>query len=146
LIFLLPGAGAADITERNPMEKVSTDLFSNATRKTPSVYMEGSRFVVSGRSIPENPGAFYRPLYNWLTQRLPADSEPTVIEFGFEYLNTASAKWVYILLRDLIRAGRSFSLNWCYEKGDEDMLDLGIMLKNLLGCPFTSIEVDEINI
>lgn len=78
--------------------------------------------------------------------RLQPEDESAVLCFRFEYLNTASAKWVFLLLRDLTQSGLPYRLEWHYEKGDEDMLDLGIMLKTLLGCPFTSVEADEINI
>ena len=33
---------------------------------------------------------------------------------------------------------------WYYEKGDEDMCELGFILSSLVGCPFTIAEVAEL--
>jgi hypothetical protein len=121
-----------------------SELFSKATRKTPEVMMKEGGFFIMGRSIPENPRAFYKPLYDWVLDRFPSTGNRFLLEFGFDYLNTASAKWIFLILRDLVGSGREFKLVWYYERGDEDMLDLGLMYSNLLGCPFAAIEVDEI--
>jgi hypothetical protein len=34
---------------------------------------------------------------------------------------------------------------WYYEKGDEDMFELGFILRSLIECPFTVVEVAEMN-
>ncbi len=36
-------------------------------------------------------------------------------------------------------------VSWFYEEGDEDMCDLGFILRSLVSCPFHIIEVDDIN-
>jgi hypothetical protein len=38
------------------------------------------------------------------------------------------------------------SLTWYYELGDEDMCELGFILRSLVECPFVIVEVDEMNI
>jgi hypothetical protein len=120
------------------------ELFIRATRKTPEVRFTRDRFMIEGRSIPENPGVFYRPIYDWFLTSFKNDGEVPLLEFAFDYLNTASAKWIFLILRGLTTEGKRYKLIWYYETGDEDMLDLGEMFKNLLGCQFTAIEVDEI--
>jgi hypothetical protein len=115
-----------------------------STRKTPAVKLSGGRFTIEGRSIPENPRAFYLPLHDWMLEKFGAVEGRPLIEFGFEYINTASAKWIFLILKELSSAGKEFQLVWYYEKGDEDMLELGLMLRNLIGCHFSAIEVDEI--
>ncbi|TFG42190.1 MAG: nuclear pore complex subunit, partial [Bacteroidia bacterium] len=35
------------------------------TRRTPRIVLETGRIFIVGRSIPENPGEFYRPVYEW---------------------------------------------------------------------------------
>jgi hypothetical protein len=121
-----------------------TNLFIRPTRKTPEVYFGEGRFLIEGRSIPENPGEFYRPIYDWFLSRLHSGEEKPLLEFAFDYINTASAKWIFLILRDLTVEGKSFKLMWYHEKGDDDMLELGEMMTNLLGCQFIAIEVDEI--
>lgn len=126
------------------MSTGSPEFFSMPTRKTPAVQFSDGRFIIEGRSIPENPRSFYLPLQSWFIERFGSMEEKPVLEFGFEYLNTGSAKWIYLILRELAASGNEFRLVWYYEKGDEDMLDLGLMFRNLIGCHFSAIEVDEI--
>jgi hypothetical protein len=35
-------------------------------------------------------------------------------------------------------------ISWFYEEGDEDMCDLGFILRSLVNCPFSIVEVDDI--
>jgi hypothetical protein len=37
------------------------------------------------------------------------------------------------------------SVNWYYEHGDEDMCELGFILRSLVECPFIVVEVEEMN-
>jgi hypothetical protein len=75
---------------------------------------------------------------------LGGTSETTTLKFALDYLNTASAKWLFIILRDLLANGNNIRVDWYYERGDEDMLDLGLIYRSLLNCQFETIEVDEI--
>jgi len=120
------------------------ELYKAATRKTPEVVFRGGDFLIEGRSIPENPREFYTPLYDWILEKVVASDEIPQLEFAFDYINTASAKWIFLMLRDLTIAGKKYKVVWRYEKGDEDMLELGMMFHTLLAFPITTIEVDEI--
>ena len=37
------------------------------------------------------------------------------------------------------------SVTWYYEQGDEDMGELGFILRSLVDCPFVVVEVNEMN-
>jgi hypothetical protein len=37
------------------------------------------------------------------------------------------------------------AVTWYYERGDEDMCELGFILRSLVECPFIVVEVDEMN-
>ena len=37
------------------------------------------------------------------------------------------------------------NVTWYYERGDEDMCELGFILRSLVECPFVVVEVDEMN-
>ena len=41
---------------------------ADPTRRTPRIVLETGRIFIVGRSIPENPGEFYRPVYEWISQ------------------------------------------------------------------------------
>lgn len=101
-----------------------------------------------GRSIPENPGDFYRPVYEWVREHKHKYTGKITIGLGFEYINTTSAKWIYLMLkeisdtRDLMLNGQ---VNWYYEQGDDDMSELGFILRSLVDCPFVVTEVDKMH-
>ena len=71
----------------------------------------------------------------------------TIIQFGFEFINTTSIKWVYAILKELSRIPdmpTRAKISWYYEEGDEDMCDLGFILRSLVDCPFTITEVEDL--
>jgi hypothetical protein len=101
-----------------------------------------------GRSISENPAEFYRPVHEWISAYVAESARVTNITLGFEFINTTSIKWIYAILKELSRipnlAVRA-KISWYYEEGDEDMCDLGFILRSLVDCPFHIMEVDDIN-
>ncbi|MGB8491720.1 MAG: DUF1987 domain-containing protein [Bacteroidales bacterium] len=118
------------------------------TRRTPRIVLEPGRIFIVGRSIPENPGEFYRPVYNWISNYVPANGSETRIELGFEYINTSSTKWIYNIIKVIAglkdQAG-SVRIIWYYDTGDEDMCELGFILRSLVECPFYVIESEGMN-
>jgi hypothetical protein len=122
---------------------------SEPSKKTPWVIMEPGKIFIMGRSISENPGEFYRPILDWISGYAHIHSDKTKIDFGFEYVNTSSTKWIYIILKELAEMKgmvTNISFTWYYEQGDEDMYELGFIMKSLVECSFTIVEVDEMNI
>lgn len=101
-----------------------------------------------GRSIPENPNEFYRPVQEWISKYAQNHEEKSKIELGFEYINTSSIKWIFTILRELSEMKeivRNASITWYYERGDEDICELGFILRSLVECPFRVVEVEEMN-
>jgi hypothetical protein len=118
------------------------------TKKTPWIIFEPGRILIVGRSISENPGEFYRPLHEWVSQYANDSAMMTNIQLGFEFINTTSIKWLYAILKELSRIPEMSSrakISWSYEEGDDDMCDLGFILRSLVSCPFHITEVDDIN-
>ena len=118
------------------------------SKKTPWIIFEPGRIFLMGRSIPENPGILYRPLQDWVSAYSMSYIGKTTIELGFEYINTSSTKWIYIIFKELsqlkdIRSNTS--VTWYYERGDEDMCELGFILRSLVECPFVVVEVAVMN-
>ncbi len=121
---------------------------SELSKRTPWIIMEPGRIFVMGRSIPENPGDFYRSVQLWLTEYSKKYRGKTKISLGFEYINTASMKWIYTLLRELSQVREisgNAAITWYYERGDEDMKELGFILKSLVVSPFTMTEVEDMD-
>jgi len=123
-------------------------LIYEPSKRTPWIILEPGRIFIVGRSIPENPGVFYRPVLEWISKYIKNYSGKTRIEFGFEYINTASTKWIYAILKELAELKelvQNGSVTWYYEQGDEDMCELGFILRSLVECPFTIIELKEMD-
>ncbi|HPY68313.1 MAG TPA: DUF1987 domain-containing protein [Bacteroidales bacterium] len=117
------------------------------TRRTPAIWLEPGRLVILGRSISENPSKIYRPVYEWIREYFSKNRCETSVELGFEYINTSSTKWIYHIIKkiaDSTNILENTRIMWYYEKGDEDMCELGFILSSLVGCPFTIAEVAEL--
>jgi len=118
------------------------------SKRTPWIILEPGRIFIMGRSIPENTSDFYRPVFDWISNYSQDYSEKTKIEFGFEYINTSSTKWIFSILKELSEM-KELAINarviWYYELGDEDMCELGFILRSLVECPFILVEVDKMN-
>jgi hypothetical protein len=125
------------------------DIFKNEpSKRTPWIILEPGKIFIMGRSIVENPGDLYRPVLDWVSGYTKNYLEKTIIEFGFEFINTSSTKWIYALLKELSKIKeleKNVKITWYYEQGDDDLLELGFILRSLIECPFAVVELDEIN-
>ena len=120
----------------------------NPSKRTPWINLEPGRIFIMGRSIPENPNDFYRPIHDWVSTYAKNNTEKSKIELGFEYINTSSIKWIFTILRELSEMKelvKNANVTWYYERGDEDMCELGFILRSLIECPFLVVEVEEMN-
>ena len=117
------------------------------TRRTPRIVLETGRIFIVGRSFPENPGEFYRPVYEWISRYVQINGHKTSIELGFEYINTSSIKWVYNIIKEISEMKNladNVRIIWYYDMGDEDMCELGFILKSLVDCPFFVVESEGV--
>lgn len=123
-------------------------LIIDQTKKTPGIVLEAGRILIRGRSISENPGEFYRQIHEWIINYTSECEQMTNVHLGFEFINTTSIKWVFAILKELNRIpdiDHRAKISWYYETGDEDMLDLGFILRSLVSCPFHIIEIEDID-
>ena len=125
------------------------DRFKNEpSKRTPWIILEPGKIFIMGRSVPENPGELYRPVHQWITEYTHSYSEKTTIELGFEYINSSSTKWIFTIIKELAKLKeqvKDLSVKWYYEKGDEDMIELGMIIRSLVDCPLVVVEVEEMN-
>jgi hypothetical protein len=121
---------------------------SEPSKRTPWIIMEPGRIFIMGRSIPENPGEFYRPIHKWISEYSGSHMDRSRIDLGFEYINTSSTKWIFNILKEVSmmkEVEENLKIAWYYEQGDEDMCELGFILRSLIECPFILVEVEEMN-
>lgn len=123
-------------------------IIKDSTKRTPRIILQPGRIFIMGRSIPENPGEFYRPVLEWLAEYVVKYKGKSKIDIGFEYINTSSTKWIYTILKELSgldEISDNASVTWYFEQGDDDMGELGFILRSLLECPFLVVEVNEMS-
>lgn len=110
------------------------------TQETPKLecHLSG-KISISGKSLTEDPIAFYQPILNWIYQ-LPTDK--FVFEMRLEYMNTASSKQVFSMLESAKanKTAKEVEVDWFYESNDEDALDTGKEFESLLDLTFNFIQ------
>ncbi|MEM7548878.1 MAG: DUF1987 domain-containing protein [Bacteroidota bacterium] len=103
-----------------------------------NLYIDGEGFIpevnfnaekgelsISGKSFHENTDAFYEPIINWLKEYNIQTYQPTTLNFKMTYFNTTSSKSFLQLLRILEDYKGEVTINWHYQKDDDDMLEDG---------------------
>lgn len=124
------------------------EYIKEPTRRTPGIVLKPGSIFIMGSSIPDDPGDFYAPVIDRISEYAMEYSGKTSVDLGFEYINTTSTKWIFLILRklsELKNVAEDMSVTWYYELGDEDMSELGFILRSLVDCPFLVSEVKKMN-
>ncbi len=114
--------------------------------KTPFIELDPAKGILKmeGRSIPENPEAFYNIVYSSMLEYYKSPQKLTIFHFKFEYINSGSSKFIlkfFHLIKNQYDAGNDCIVNWHYEEDDENIMDLGQHYKNTFKLPFKFIEI-----
>lgn len=125
------------------------NLHVEGSAKTPSIDFNGNTGVLElrGRSIPENSIEFFKPLNDWLDAYGERPKTDTKIHVKLEYFNTSSSKCILDFFKRLEKLNgdrTDVSVNWYFERDDEDMEEAGEDYQAIVGLPFNIIEVEEI--
>jgi hypothetical protein len=113
------------------------------THDTPHVICDkDGEFIMTGRSLPENPVKFYEQIFNWASAY---DRESIFLTFKLEYFNTASSKQIFNLIKIFKEnpAVKDIQVKWHYEEGDYDSKETGEHYSHLFKIPFDFIEYAE---
>lgn len=116
------------------------------TKVTPEVLFLEGHLEIKGRSIPENASDFYRPLEEWVTEYVSRTAIRTRVSLTFDFINTASTKWVYGLIKKLSLyddVRNRVSIEWFYERGDDELYELGQIIHSFIDCPFIFYETEQ---
>ncbi len=117
-----------------------------STKVTPEIMFSEGLLVIKGRSITETAADFYRPLLEWIKKYVAETKVNTRVVLSFEYINTASTKWIYAMIKQL--AGyddvrNNLKVEWFYENGDDELYELGQIIHSFIDCPFIYYEVEQ---
>ncbi|HNS29836.1 MAG TPA: DUF1987 domain-containing protein [Tenuifilaceae bacterium] len=122
------------------------------TEFTPKINFdpESSTFEISGFSRPENVIGFYRPILKWLeeynekvlSQNITFEKSLLTINLKMTYFNSASSKFLLDILLEFMKfhsKGNKVEINWYYEDGDDEILESGEEMADMLGYAFNLI-------
>lgn len=128
-------------------------LIIENTASSPKVNFDPDNniFEISGRSKLLDVPTFYNEIYRWLddysNDQKPAceSKEPVIFKFDLDYFNSASAKCILDLCKQLgnVRSkGNNIEVKWHYEDDDVDMLEVGKEMSRMSNVPFDYIAKD----
>ncbi|MBN2669640.1 MAG: DUF1987 domain-containing protein [Bacteroidales bacterium] len=118
------------------------------TDDTPTVILdvENEIFQISGRSMPEDVGAFYDPVLDWLDNFADSSNDKMTFGFKLEYFNTASSKLILdilLKLEEMFENGKEILVKWYYPEDDEDMEEAGEEYADIVEVPFEQIPYED---
>lgn len=117
-----------------------------STKVTPAVIMQEGLISFKGRSIPDDAADFYRPMQIWIKEYINEKWDETKVVLAFEFINTSSTKWIYGLIKELALypgVHDKVTIEWHYEKGDEELFELGKIIHTFINCPFLFYEIER---
>lgn len=99
---------------------------------------------LKGRSSPDNSVGFYDQITGYLDQYFSSGEAGNIkVNVGLEYFNTSSLKCIFQILKkvndETNKASLELEINWFYEEDDEDMLETGEDISDLLNIEFNFI-------
>jgi hypothetical protein len=105
-----------------------------------------NKFLIKGRSLPEDVLEFYSPVIDWFSYYSISPNENTVFEVRLEYMNSGSSKMIFSLLQKLQEIhfkGYKVLIKWYYPSEDEDMRDEGKNFAERLDLPIELIKMED---
>jgi len=124
------------------------NFFLEGTNKTPQLDFNSNegRFLIAGRSIPENSIEFYKPLFEWLDTYVSQAKSNTILDVKLEYFNTSSSKClveIFRKLETLQQKNDNVLINWFYEEDDEDMQESGEDFQEIIDVKIVLNQMEE---
>lgn len=129
-------------------------LIIKPTDFTPGISFNSdtSIFEIYGFSRPENVIGFYKPLVRWLEEyedqvlsnNINFDKSNLVLNLKMTYFNSASSKFLLDILLVFMRfnsKGNNVQINWYYDEDDDEILESGEELSEMVGFQFNFIEI-----
>ncbi len=111
------------------------------TDDTPEIRMNAYTGLVefSGLSIPEDANGFYDPILKWFEEYSERPHEETKVIFKIFYYNSSSIVHftkIFKILQKLFDRNKKVSVEWYYNKDDENVKEDGEEFKKIFTFPF----------
>ncbi|MCK5028154.1 MAG: DUF1987 domain-containing protein [Bacteroidales bacterium] len=124
-----------------------------ATTFTPEINFDITNNTLSFLKVskPGNAIDFYKPVFEFIDNFEKSKvkskiAKELVIDFNFDYFNTATAKIIYELLekfKNIQEQGVNVIINWYYHPEDDDLLEEGEIMSESLDLPFNYKILEE---
>jgi len=123
-------------------------LVIDKTSKIPQIIFDpdSDTYEISGKSLPENVVKEYEPVLQWIDDYIGIIDKPIIFNFKIDYLNSASAKMVSLILsklEDFYKSGIDIKVNWHYYEDDDDIQTEGEVYAKLKKIPINLICIEE---
>jgi hypothetical protein len=109
---------------------------------TPYVYLDPDSGIceISGKSYPEDIYEFYTQILEWFEDYSLHGKKDIVINMRLRYFNSSSQKIYNVIFEKLIDdTSFTSTINWYYDKEDEEILENGKIFEGLTGLKFNYI-------
>ncbi len=119
-------------------------LIITSTIRTAGVHFDAQAAMlnIKGNSIPENSDEFFQPLYDWVEKFKVDYNGKVTFRIFMTYFNTSTIRHIIGLMKRLIqRYGTDVTIIWAYEKGDEEIMDRGQDISEVVKFNFSFEEV-----
>jgi hypothetical protein len=118
-----------------------------STARTPEIVLTTDRVIrIKGRWMMENSSGFTKALSDWYDTYIFDQPEVSAIDIHLEYFSGVNFFILISLIRKILCVKlihRELPINWYYEEGDEDILELGNYISSYLGTTFNYIEIPD---
>lgn len=119
-------------------------LFIANTIRTAGVNFDAEKalLMIKGNSIPENSDQYFQPLHDWVEGFAKTHKGKVTFRVFMTYFNTSTIRHIIGLMKKLIQAyGKELTIEWAYERGDEEIRDRGQDISEVVKFDFVFEEV-----
>lgn len=112
-----------------------------ATEDTPAIKLDAAKgqIEISGKALPEDSLAFFKPVYEWLNEYYQSPLDTTELHLRLDYINSASTRHLFNIIsgmQDLIDKQKNAKVIWHCKSSDEMMKTKGEELQSIVDIPF----------
>lgn len=106
-----------------------------------------SKFMIFGKSYPEEAKKFYDPAIKWLREYKNSPNSETEFHFKLEYYNTSTSTMlleIFYILEEIKKKGSNVAIVWNYLSHDDDMLESGVEYEEIIRLDFRFAPYDKV--
>lgn len=123
-----------------------TTLSISETNSTPGVDLKNGNLLFKGKAISPGSLSIFEAASSWIDFYLKISPNHTIVNVNYDYIDAASTQNMFNILKILIEQidkQKKLDINWLYNLGDLEMLQLGELIQARLGKEFDFIEIQK---